>query len=92
MRIDVSKDADGTLHFKAAVKNRAPYEVTAFSITFKLMGGLDCKSVVGQCAGGLDKLAAGAAATIEGELVKPPQFANYTYHVTYNEPTPPKPK
>jgi hypothetical protein len=91
-RIDVSKDADGTIRFKAAVKSRAPYEVTAFSVVFKLVGGADGKTVVGQCAGGLDKLAPGAAATVEAEYLKPPKFANYTYHVTYNEPTPPKPK
>jgi hypothetical protein len=89
-KIELNKAPDGTLKFKAAVRSRAPHEVTAFSVVFKLVGGADGKVVVGQCAGGLDRLAPGATATVEAELAKPPKFANYTYHVTYSEPTPPK--
>ncbi|HOX08464.1 MAG TPA: hypothetical protein PK280_18860 [Planctomycetota bacterium] len=89
-RIELSKDAEGNLKFRAQVGNRAPHDVTAFSITFKLIGGADGKTVVGQCAGGVDRLAAGARAMVEAEYLKPPKFANYTYHVTYSEPTPAK--
>ena len=89
-RVELVKGPDGTLRFKASVRSRATHEVTGLTILFKLLGGADGRTVVGQCAGGLDKLAPGAGATVEAELVKPPKFATYTYHTTYNEPTPPK--
>jgi hypothetical protein len=90
-KVELARDPDGTLKFTATVKNRAGHEVTAVNVVFKLVGGPEGK-VVGQCAGGLDKLPAGTAATVNAEFLKPPQFANYTYHLTYSEPTPAKPQ
>jgi hypothetical protein len=89
-RLEVAKSADGTLHFTATVRSRAPHDVTAVNVTFTLLGGAGGKAVVGQCAGGADKLAAGGSLTIKAELAKPPKFATYTFNTTYTEPTPPK--
>lgn len=87
-RIEVTKGEGGALKFTAALRSRAPHEVSAFKVTFLLLG--KNKSKVGECTATLEKLAAGATATLTAEMGNPPPFANYTYNATYTEPTPPK--
>lgn len=87
-RIEVKEGENGELRFLARVLSRAPHDVTELKVTVSLMGG-PRGEVVGRCAGGLDKLAAGKSATVTAELARPPKFSNFTYNVTYKEPTPP---
>jgi hypothetical protein len=89
-RVDISRGPAGELVFTATVQNRAPHEVTELKVEFQLMGGPGGE-IVGRCAGGLDKLAAGATSRLKAELAKPPKFANFTWKVNYREPTPPPP-
>jgi hypothetical protein len=89
-RIDVKKGPAGELRFVARLLSRAPYEVTGVKLVISLRGGPNGK-VVARCAGGLDRLAAGARARVVAELAGPPKFANFTYRVLYTEPRPAKP-
>lgn len=88
-RVEPSFDADGTLKLKATVTNRTANEVSTVNVVFKLLGGAEGQAV-GQCAGGVDRLAAGASATFTAELAKPPKFATYTFNLTCATPLPPK--
>ena len=87
-RVEISSGPGGELVLTATVQNRAAYEVAELKVEFQLLGGPGGE-VVGRCAGGLDKLAAGATGTLRAELAKPPKFANFTWKVNYREPTPP---